>query len=59
MELGVEAMEVLMTMVAIIIMAMETMALMTGCEMEEAWEDMAMVELVMQVQVSMVVILCT
>lgn len=50
MELGVEvcmtecdeevmdmmvAMEVLMTMVAIIIMAMETMALMTGCEMEE------------------------
>lgn len=48
-----------MTMVAIIIMAMETMALMTGCEMEEAWEDMAMVELVMQVQVSMVVILCT
>jgi hypothetical protein len=31
----IQAMEVLMTMVAIIIMAMETMALMTGCEMEE------------------------
>lgn len=51
--------EVVMTMVALIILTKEMMALVLKWEMEEVWEFMAMVELLVYVQIFIVVILYT